>query len=132
MIDEKELIKELSKNSIFEKITIGEETVFDIINRLPRICAEMKFKTMQEMAQEVAEKALDEYEYEGKSIRQWVEVLKDYDDKQTTLERIVKRLEEVKGDEIIVYGGRHNGKTFTAGYIEGTKDAMKIIKEGLK
>lgn len=54
----------------------------------------LKFPTIQEMAKEVAEKALDEYEYEGKSIRQWVEVLKDYDDKQTTLERIVERLEE--------------------------------------
>lgn len=93
MIDEKELIKELSRNSIFEKITIGEETVFDIINRLPKVCVELKFKTTQEMAKEIAEKAFDEYEYEGKSIRQWVEVLKDYEDKQTTLERIVKRLE---------------------------------------
>ena len=53
----------------------------------------MKYPTIAEMAKEVAEKALDEYEYEGKTIRQWVEVLKDYDDKQTTLERIVERLE---------------------------------------
>lgn len=54
----------------------------------------IKFKTITEMAKEVAEKALDEYEYEGKTIRQWVEILKDYDDKQSTLQEIVKRLEK--------------------------------------
>ena len=37
MIDEKLLIKELSRNSIFEKVTVGEETVYDIINRLPKV-----------------------------------------------------------------------------------------------
>ena len=37
MIDEKKLIEELSRNSIFEKITVGEETVFDIIDRLPKV-----------------------------------------------------------------------------------------------
>lgn len=52
------------------------------------------FPTTTEMAKDVVEKALDEYVYEGKTIRQWVEILKDYDDKKTTLERIVKQLEE--------------------------------------
>ena len=37
MIDERLLIEELSKNRIFEKITVGEETVYDIINRLPKV-----------------------------------------------------------------------------------------------
>lgn len=37
MIDEKKLIEELSKNSIFEKVTVGEETVYDVIARLPKI-----------------------------------------------------------------------------------------------
>jgi hypothetical protein len=36
MIDEKKLIEELSRNSIFEKVTVGEETVYDVINRLPK------------------------------------------------------------------------------------------------
>lgn len=54
----------------------------------------MRFTTIEEMAKNVAEKALDEYEYEGKTIRQWTEILKDYDDKQTTLQRIMERLEE--------------------------------------
>lgn len=55
----------------------------------------MKFPTTAEMAKEVDEKAFDEYVYEGKTIRQWIEVLKDYDDKQTTLEKIVERLEDM-------------------------------------
>ncbi len=37
MIDEKRLIEELSKNSIFEKVTVGEETVFDIIDKQPKV-----------------------------------------------------------------------------------------------
>ena len=34
-----------------------------------------KFPTIEEMAQNVAEKALDEYEYNGKTLRQWVEII---------------------------------------------------------
>lgn len=37
MIDERKLIEELSKNSIFKKVTVGEETVYDVIDRLPKI-----------------------------------------------------------------------------------------------
>lgn len=54
----------------------------------------MKIPTTEEFVKSIAEKAFDEYEYEGKTLRQWVEILKDYDDKQTTLQRIVERLEE--------------------------------------
>lgn len=35
----------------------------------------MKFPTIKEMAQNVAEKAFDEYEYKGKTLRQWVEII---------------------------------------------------------
>ena len=35
----------------------------------------MKFPTIKEMAQNVAEKALDEYEYKGRTIRQWIEII---------------------------------------------------------
>lgn len=35
----------------------------------------MKFPTIEEMAQNVAEKALDEYEYKGKTLRQWIEII---------------------------------------------------------
>lgn len=35
----------------------------------------MKFPTYEEMARDVAEKALDEYEYNGKTLREWVEII---------------------------------------------------------
>ena len=35
----------------------------------------MKFPTIKEMAEEVAEKALDEFEYKGKTLRQWIEII---------------------------------------------------------
>ena len=34
-----------------------------------------KFPTIEEMAENVAEKALDEIEYNGKTIRQWIEII---------------------------------------------------------
>lgn len=34
-----------------------------------------KFPTIREMTKDVAERALDEYEYKGKTIRQWVTML---------------------------------------------------------
>ena len=39
----------------------------------------MKFPTIEEMAQNVAEKALDEYEYKGRTIRQWIEIIASND-----------------------------------------------------
>ena len=35
----------------------------------------MKFPTIKEMAEEVAEKALDEFEYKGKTLRQWIDAI---------------------------------------------------------
>lgn len=35
----------------------------------------MEFPTIDEFAKEVAEKALDEFIYEGKTIREWVEII---------------------------------------------------------
>ena len=37
MIDEKKLIEELSKNSIFEKTTVGDKSVFEIIEEHPKV-----------------------------------------------------------------------------------------------
>ena len=34
-----------------------------------------KFPTIEEMAQNVAEKVLDEYEYKGKTLREWIEII---------------------------------------------------------
>ena len=91
----------------------------------------MKFPSMEEMAKEVAEKALDEYVYQGKTIRQWVDILKDYDDKQTTLQRIVEQLEAAKDEDVIYYPSRISGKTLMAGFRIGIDKAINIIKEGL-
>lgn len=35
----------------------------------------MKWPTMDEFAQNVAEKAIDEYAYKGRTIRQWIEII---------------------------------------------------------
>ena len=35
----------------------------------------MKFKTIEEMVKEIAERALDEYKYNGKTIREWADIL---------------------------------------------------------
>lgn len=35
----------------------------------------MKFQTYEEMGKEIAEKALDEYLYKGKTLREWVEII---------------------------------------------------------
>lgn len=35
----------------------------------------MKFKTIEEMGKEIAERALDEYKYNGKTIREWADIL---------------------------------------------------------
>ena len=35
----------------------------------------MKFPTYEEMGQEVANRVLDEYEYNGKTLREWIEII---------------------------------------------------------
>lgn len=35
----------------------------------------MKFPTHEEMAKRVAETALDDFEYQGKSIREWIKII---------------------------------------------------------
>lgn len=82
----------------------------------------MKFPTFEEMAKEVAEKALDEYVYEGKTIRQWVEILKDYDDKKTTLERIA---EQLKGQTFL-----NSYEPVNIGWNKAIIKAIEIVKRG--
>ena len=84
----------------------------------------MKFPTVEEMAKDVAEKAMDEYIYEGKTIRQWVEVLKDYDDKKTIIERILERLKEERKKE-----GYHMGNSCCGCGYDAFTDAIEIVKE---
>ena len=45
------------------------------------------------------------------------------------MERIVERLEEVGNYEVILHGGRCNGKTLTLGYKKGIEKAIEIVKE---
>lgn len=96
----------------------------------------MKFPTIEEMAKDVAEKALDEYVHEGKTLRQWVEVLKEYVDKKTTLEMIVERLEGLKGKDYFSSEDFDGTKHFyfyeeTEEHDEMIDYAIEIIKEGL-
>lgn len=84
-----------------------------------------EFPTYEEMAKEVAEKALDEFTYNGKTIRDWVEIIVaqdllaitelekiktelqspeeigfDFFDGLDYAERVIdKRIEELKGDD---------------------------------
>lgn len=85
-----------------------------------------KFPSMEEMAKDVAEKALDEYEYQGKTLRQWVDILKDYDNKQATLQRIVKRLQETMTKSYVT-GITANAYEF--GACHAMSDAIKIVRE---
>lgn len=92
----------------------------------------MRFPIVEEMAKTIAKKALDEYEYEGKTIRQWVEVLKDYDDKKSTMERIVERLEGKRKDVC----GTYNSQTPTlertsckVAFNNGICEAITVVKE---
>lgn len=52
----------------------------------------MKFPTYEEMAQKVAEKALDEFLYNGKSIREWMQIIASEDaiSRQTVKEQMIK------------------------------------------
>ena len=87
---------------------------------------EIRFPTIEEMVKTVAEKALNEYEYEGKTITQWVEILKDYDDKKCTLERILTRLED-KLDKTDLQ--THLYKLFVEGEQYAFDTAIEIVKE---
>lgn len=40
-----------------------------------------RFPRLEEFAKAVAEEALDEYEYKGKTIRQWAEEILEYEEK---------------------------------------------------
>lgn len=57
----------------------------------------MKFPTMTEMAKEVAEKALDEYEYKGKTIRQWIDEIISLENKTSDWIPVTERLPEEYG-----------------------------------
>lgn len=53
-----------------------------------------KFPTYEEMAKIVAEKALDDFCYEGKTIREWIQIIAEQDaiSRKDTLKAIIKHL----------------------------------------
>lgn len=58
----------------------------------------MKFPTYEEMAQNVAEKVLDEYEYKGKTLRQWVEIISNTE-LSTNLAEVSTKIEPLTDKE---------------------------------
>lgn len=55
-----------------------------------------EFPTYEEMAKEVAEKALDEFTYNGKTIREWVELMVTAE--SVVKVRMVEEFEKIKAD----------------------------------
>ena len=47
------------------------------------------------------------------------------------VEDVLEQLEAVKDNDVKVYGKRYAADSFAAGYAEGTKDAINIIKTEL-
>lgn len=76
----------------------------------------MKFPTIKEMAEEVAEKALDEFEYNGKTLRQWIDAIyaasesfewcdgcKEYDQEQHCCHRYTKVIRQAVAEMKVVH-----------------------------
>jgi hypothetical protein len=76
----------------------------------------MKFPTIKEMAEEVAEKALDEFEYKGKTLRQWIDAIyaasesfewcdgcKEYDQEQHCCHRFTKVIRQAVAEMKVVH-----------------------------
>lgn len=76
----------------------------------------MKFPTIKEMAEEVAEKALDEFEYKGKTLRQWIDAIyaasesfewcdgcKEYDQEQHCCHRYTKVIRQAFEEMKVVH-----------------------------
>lgn len=76
----------------------------------------MKFPTIKEIAEEVAEKALDEFEYKGKTLRQWIDAIyaasesfewcdgcKEYDQEQHCCHRFTKVIRQAFEEMKVVH-----------------------------
>lgn len=61
-----------------------------------------KFPTYDEMAKRVAEMALDEFLYDGRSIREWIQIIaaEDCIRRQAAIDAMVK----IEHDDIVQYG----------------------------
>ena len=76
----------------------------------------MKFPTIKETAEEVAEKALDEFEYKGKTLRQWIDAIcaasesfewcdgcKEYDQEKHCCHRFTKVIRQAVAEMKLVH-----------------------------
>ena len=76
----------------------------------------MKFPTIKEMSEEVAEKVLDEFEYKGKTLRQWIDAIyaasesfewcdgcKEYDQEQHCCHRYSKVIRQAFEEMKVVH-----------------------------
>ena len=70
----------------------------------------MKFPTVEEMARNVAENALDEWEYRGKTLRQWVEIILATDINVATKDAISRRKLQEKFEQWQKTDGYSNGE----------------------
>ncbi len=61
-----------------------------------------KFPTYDEMAKRVAERALNEFLYDGRSIREWIQIIaaEDCISRQAAIDEMVK----IEHDDIVQYG----------------------------
>ncbi|MDO5479680.1 MAG: hypothetical protein Q4G23_11025 [Clostridia bacterium] len=65
----------------------------------------MKFPTYEEMAKDVAEKALDEYIYQGKTLREWVQIISENQDSDCISRKEVLKLIE---ESVAKYYGQYS------------------------
>ena len=62
----------------------------------------MRFPTYEEMAKDVAEKALDEYVYQGKTLREWIQIILESQDedcisrKEVLIKDLSERVENIE------------------------------------
>lgn len=79
MIDEKKLIEAITNGEYTTGNILLDMELEQFIKDFPKIVtAEMRFPTVQEMAKDVANRAMDEYIYNGKTLRQWVNEIQKY------------------------------------------------------
>ena len=82
----------------------------------------MEFPTIDKFTKEVAEKALDEITYEGKTIREWVEIIT----KQQQSEDAISRSELLRHQHIIY---DDDGEDYKAVYVKDIKAMPSVTPE---
>lgn len=71
----------------------------------------VKFPTIEELAKEIAKKAMDEYEYNGKTLRQWADMLSKGDAVEVVRCKDCKHYNPCGVCDFISYGGQFGWTT---------------------